>query len=406
MVTAALHALARAEPELARQFEAGWNTTAAAWSARQWTPPDDPGFEPAFRAALVGELTPRLGAGTDAWVAQVEAGGAVLTPHHVCPTPGPTFGAIDRVASLGHDGPVLVLAWSGVPMSNTASSGALCFAQAELDHLLQAGPELKRQRQAAKDRARDGVVAEKRLTLLPSGLRDALVYQCPAPQRLHDVFAAATDELRAVMPSPEEHERYPAWCLRAAEAVQRRVLQRDDLFYVDLNAVARRYLLTVLEQPDHPVTRLLTMSPDTLPDLEGMSWFYARKPGKREKVRTLYGCPDELQEGLASGEVCPGLVVVFGALRCLSRIRLLGGFRQVLYLEDIARAWTAAGLAAQGAGVPGRLMTGRLTADGRPVYPLDVALGLVDRAVLPGPDTPMSTLWEPMLARVEARASR
>src|SRR5262249_45130657 len=153
-------AVARTQPDLARQLDAHWSTPIARYSAHLWEPFPDPGFEPAFRRALVAEV------GDGALVAAVERTGAVLTPHHVCPTNGPTFGAIDWIACRAAPGPVLVLAWSGVPMSNTAWSGALCFQESAYEALLRTGtPELQRQRTAAKDRERDGVT-ERRVVLV------------------------------------------------------------------------------------------------------------------------------------------------------------------------------------------------------------------------------------------------
>lgn len=403
-----LDTLAHSQPALARALSDGWRTPIAEWSRAQWTPPSEPGFEPAMRRALAAELTERPGGDGDAeaLVAAVERVGGVLTPHHVCPTDGPTFGAIDRIACAGQPGPVLVLAWSGLPMSNTAASGALCFGHGDYGALLREGtPELKRQRAAAKDRARDGVT-ESRVVLVPPELRDALVYGCPMPARVAEVIDAATPALRAFLPDPAPGEAYPAWSLRVCERIERRLVGRDDLFYVDLNRVAARYLVEVLADDAHPVTRLLT-GPGR-PTLDDLSWFYERRPGKRESVATHYAPPEaDLPARIASGALCPGLVPVFGALRTRSRITLLGGYRQVQYLEQIASAWAAAGFAdpVSDPGVPGRLITGRLRGqDGRNIYPLDVALGVVDDGALPSGTDPMSVVWEPILARLIANA--
>ena len=422
---AALDALAASQPGLAHAFREGWSTPVGAWAAGQLQAPSDAAFEPAFREALVDELAERSdlgGVGAEALVARVEALGAVLTPHHVCPTPGATFGAIDRMATLGMarrasggeaGGPLLLLAWSGVPMSNSASSGALCFAESAFEALLEPGPELKRQRQAAKDRARDGVV-EQRITLVSSAQRDALLFGCPQPTRLAEVHGAATEALRRVMPAPEAGEDYPRWAARMYEGLQRQVLGYPDLWVVDLNRVAVRYLCTVLEEPEHPVSRLLAAShgephgePHTepRPGFPDMSWFYGRRPGKREKVLTLDAAPEDLREGLVNGTWCPGLVPVFGALRLLSRVRLLGGYRQVGYLEAIAAAWLESGVVAEDRGVPGHMLTGRLSHEGRPVYPLDLATGATPPSVLPTASTPMAQLWAPLLPRVRENAS-
>lgn len=405
-----LAGVARQSPALARQLDEGWDVPIGEWSRALWAdPPEGARFEPPLREALVVELAGRTGdaGAASALVDQVERVGAVLTPHHVCPTNGPTFGAIDRIAALGAPGPILVLAWSGVPMSNTAASGSLCYSRAPIEALLAPGPELSRQRAAAKDRARDGVT-EGRVGLLPPALRDALVYGCPMSDRTREVLAAASGTLRAVVPEPDAGEDYPAWALRTCEGIERRLVGRDDLWYCDLNRVAARYLAAVLADEGHPLSRLFGTPHDTGPmaALGGMSWLYARRPGKRESVETRVGTSGtplgELRDGIASGVLCPGLVPVFGALRLLSRIRLLGGFRQVGYLEEIAGAWLGAGVVDADAGVPGRLVTGRLTgADGGPLYPLDVVVGAADRGALPGAADPMSVVWAPLVPRLE-----
>jgi hypothetical protein len=406
-VLAVLEGLAQTQPALARVFDAGWQTSLRDWSAALWAdPPEGAGFEPAFRAALAVELAARPDLDTqraEQLVSDIERTGAVLTPHHVCPTNGPTFGATDRIATFSAPGPVLVMAWSGVPMSNTAASGALCFSRSEYASLLRAGPELTRQRQAAKDRERDGVT-ERRIVLVPPELRDALVYACPLPPRVGEVLAHATDPLRAVLVEPSAGESYAGWALRVCEGLQRRLLDSTDLWYVDLNRVAARYLAEVLLDPGHPVSRLLQMQ--EIPSegaLATMSWFYVCRPGKRESVETRFGGGDlaALREGLLSGALCPGMVPVFGALRLCSRMRLLGGFRQVSYLEEIAQAWGAAGVIHEDRGVPGRLVTGRLTGrDGGTLYPLDLVLGAAGPDGLPSGDAPMSMLWTPLLPRL------
>lgn len=401
---ARLAILAETQPGLAEAFAADWHTPAAEWSRQQWASPAGCSFEPAFRDALIGELAERH-PDAASLVDAVQDVGAVLTSHHVCPTPGPTFGGIDCVATLGQPGPVLVMAWSGVPMSNSASSGSLCFSRTDVETLLDPGPERSRQVKAARDRARDGIV-EQRISLLPAGLRDALLYECPQPERLHEVWAAASPALGAQLPPPRPDESYAGWALRCGEAVGRAVTGRSDLHYVDLNRVARRYLLAVLQDPDHPMSRLLGCEPESL-GLDGATWFYTRRPGKRERVQSWSHCPDELVEALRSGAVCPGLVPVFGALRTWSTVRLLGGFRQIHYVEDIARGFVRAGLAEAS---PPRasvrdLVTARLHDGEQPVYPLDVVMGTVGREVLPRPDTPMSALWSPLLARIGAAAA-
>lgn len=384
-----------------RDLEPDWDVPARHWSERLWEPPTEPHFEPAFRRALAAELEERADADVEPLLSAIEQSGSVITAHHVCPTNGPTFGAMDYLATIGRKGPVLVLAWSGVPMSNAASSGALCFGAASYESLLRpSSAELQLQLKASKSRAVDGVT-ERRLVLIPPELRDALVYECALPARLSEVLSSATPRLRQVVRSPSATETYAGWALAVNESLARSVWARSDLWYVDLNRVARRYLLDVLADPRHVMNDWLQSD---APGLRRWPWFYACSEHKgRPRITPLSSKPERLLERLHSGELCPGLMPVFCALRSLSRIRLLGGVRQVAYLEEMASTLRENGLVARDAGVPGALLTGRLTrADGTPLYPFDVAVGAVGRDELPNERTTMGALWRPLLASFKA----
>lgn len=361
-------------PRVAAAFAADWDTPAERWAARLWEGPAGR-FEPRFRAALVAELATRTDR-AEAIVAAAEAMGAVGTVHHVCPTNGPTFGAVDWLAALGCPGPILVLAWSGLPMSNPAQSGALCFSRSDLGDLLRPGAELNRQRAAERDRARDGIT-ERRLVLVPPALRDALVDRCPTPARTAEVLA----EVRGLDFLAPLGEDYAAWALRTGEALTRAVTGAD-AWYVDLNRVGARWLA----DPPPEIAALIADARSLAPLLPGLSWGYRRAGEPRERVETTLD-PAEIRAH-------PGMIPIFAGLRLLSSVRLLGGFRQVEYVERLAEVLSPR---LGDRGVPGGLLTGRLVGDG-PIHPLDLYRGLVPRSELPARDTPMGRLWGPIAA--------
>lgn len=397
----ALEALTRQNPELGRHLNRGWDLTLFEYSRSAWSLPGTPGIDPLLRSALTAALMPRTPDAARIVDAAVRSG-AVLTPHHVCPTLGPTIAAVEWIAAAACPGPLLVLAWSGVAMSNPAASGALCFGRTPLDALLRPGtPEHARQRAAARDRARDGQT-EGRIALVTGELRDARVYRCALPERVHAVIDAATPALRRWLPDPLPDEDLPTWSLRTCEGIQRAVHGREDLWMLDLNRVAADWLGAVLQEPsDHPLRRLLEGEAgdrvrERVPDLP---WFYEEGgDARRRRTVPVFGRVPGLADRLATGDLCPGLVPVLGGLRATQRLRLVGGFRQGVYLEDLAAAFAAADLPVEG--WPGALVTGRLTDAEGPIHPLDLVLGTVDRAALPGPDTPMGRLWEPLLPRL------
>ena len=166
-----------------------------------------------------------------------------------------------------------------------------------------------------------------------------------------------------------------------------RTVTGADVWYVDLNRVAARWL----EDPPEEIRSLLAEAPTLAARLPGLSWGYRRVPGSRERLETTLD-PEAMRKH-------PGTVPVFAGLRLLGDVRLLGGFRQVEYLERIAQVCEPL-LGDHGA--PGALLTGRLVGEG-PLYPLDIARGRVPRDELPRPDTPMGRIWAPIARSLTPR---
>ena len=295
------------------------------------------------------------------------------TAHHVTPTNGPGFLAADWIASAGGDEPVVVLAWSGVSLSNTAWSGCLSFT----GPLFRPGsPTAHRMRKARADRQRDAGHTEERVWLFPARQRDALLYRLPIPERLPAVLDDLLPAAAAVLPAPAA-EDFPTWALRACAAVQQTVLDRP-LVYLDLNRLMADYLSEAMRAPGHPLAVLMASPGPLAEGLPGMSWLYARRGRKVASLvpdsggfagRGVSVSADAVEAGLREGTLCPGLVPSFAALTCLNPIRCLGSFNQVRYLTALRTAWGAP---------PVRhptLVAGRAALpEGQEAYPLDLLM--------------------------------
>lgn len=376
-----LDRLAVRRPDLAEHFRQWWETPAAEYSAQLWAKPPAAPIEPALQAALRAESV-RVCGDTAAAEALIRSRIAA-TAQHITPTNGPGFLSIDQIAAAGKPAevPLIVLAWSGVPLSNSAWSGSICFS-GDVDRVLQPGSQTaRRMRRAQQDRQRDSDTTEIRLSLFPSKLRDALLYRIPIPERLSVVLGDLTPDARMLFADVDESEDYPTWALRSCARIQRQVLGVA-VVYLDLNRIIADYLHRIAAEDAHPLIDFL-QDADRHAAFSQQSWAYRRRSSG--KVAAM---GPEAVSALLAGEVCPGLVPSFLALRCLNGIRCLGSFNQWRYVRDLVEAWEA------WADPQPSLVTGRSLGE---QHPLDLALA---GTVVSLQGVVMKQLWAPLVPRL------
>lgn len=336
----------------------------------------------------------------------------LATAHHVTPTNGPSFLALDAILTASGEHGV-VAAYSGVAFSNAAWSGALSFAGDPASVLLPDTATWRGFQSAARDRRRDAGQTERRVSLIPSRWRDGLLYRHRLPADLSQRLSELTPAARACL--AEGGEDWPTWALSSCAAIQRAVLG-GGLTYLDLNRAVAGYLVRILRQPDHPLSRLL-LDPDLSAAMASRSpqpWFYAgrvsRKAEKIDLLRPVDGwlcgrgevripmTAEALSAALEAGRICPGLLLCFAALGILNPFRCLGSFNQIAYQSAFSAHLAACGLAEVRPDPGPVLLTGRLLGEHGPIYPLDLA---ASGQRLPGVSGwPMSRLWKPIVERL------
>ncbi len=290
--------------------------------------------------------------------------GVFTTAHHVAPSHGPTFSLLDLALAASMPGPIVIGAWSAVPMSNSAISGAYTFGRTPLEWLIRDPARVRAERATARDRLRDGVT-EGRLSVLGTGLRDAPVCGQPAGPGWRALRAAATEAFAAVV--PEVGDSHVDRCLASAQGIARRLTGRDDLYVVDWTAVAATAWLRTADGFDGLRRRRERLAST------GLSLFFERAGStQRPVLAAVHGVPDDAEDRVAAGTLWTGLATAFGPLRSEARVAFVGGYRQAEWLETLADAWG-------GTGVAGRCFAGRLRdASGREVWALDAVMGSAD----------------------------
>ncbi len=356
--------------------------------------PLEPALGRAFRAEL-GRLS-LPGEEIEAVMARLEQTRVLQTATHVTASEGPIFFAMHALAtlSLSPEEPYVVGACSGIPFSNIARPGSLNFSRR---HPLSAFLDGRSPAYRVRSTAFAGSGSEgRRLSLLPWSRRDAPVWRAPIPPELCQLLASLKPPIRDLLPPASPGGSFSRWALTACSRLESRLLDRR-LLFLDLNEVVASYLAEVLPERGHPLHRLL-FAPEirerVLGPLPEMALFTtAHGPPDRpafEPLRrrgeALRGShtelalrPDSIVEGLRSGALCPGVLLVFGALAFLNDFKCLGGVDQIEYLPLFREAWGEGDLLSPedlASRALDGLTTGRCVDEaGEAVYPLDIVLG-------------------------------
>ena len=357
---------------------------------------------------------------------ELEQQRVLQTTMHLTPTDGPTFLASHQLATLRQPkiSSYLVGAYSGVPFSNAAWSGAISYGtKTSLEQILHPSNSLFQQAQSAIiDRVRDG--EHPRLSLIPSKWRDGLVDRSVIPDRLNELLPDLLPEvhessLRSIVPN----NAYDNWALSFSEQLTRIVLNKNRIYFFNLNEAIRKYLISVLKDDSHWFTQLFSDSLKIkfLEKELANNWFIAEveKQGKKkvEQIHLQNGCfesstisipaePESIIFALNEKRFCPGLILCFWILAFYNGIRCLGGFEQIEYLAELdskLNRLKSLDLINYTSDQISFLTTGRCIDQDYEIYPIDVFLG---NSKLPFPEGTLLSWLQPIISRLKPRTLR
>ena len=335
------------------------------------------------------------------YCASLEKTRILQTATHLTATEGPTFLALHHLALLGMppQETYFVGAFSGVPFANSAWSGCLNYSKHfDLEALIAPqAPEFAELKRSDADRSRDS--AERRISLIPGKMRDALVFQSRIPEKLVNLLPYFAEPIRKISPAAACGGDFTVWASQFCANQLRQIIPEKSLCYFDLNEVIRNYLLNVLQNSAHPLhcilfdrkirERVFAEFPADTP------LFYVevlhKNKTRQEKViiqgemlisqnYQLELSQQNIIHELETGRLCPGLFLVFTALSFINGLICFGSFEQVEYLAEFKRRWLKLDLLEEelvrtvniSALTSGRCVDEAVTV----VHPLDLLLGL------------------------------
>ena len=192
------------------------------------------------------------------------------------------------------------------------------------------------------------------INLLPSNMQNALVYKSLIPEKLVETVQGLPkdlDHLRKLLPRAIISGSYTKWALKGCENIERKILGKNNLVFLDINEVVTEYLLQVLENKDHIIYKIfcdikineefMKMFPNEI------MFYYPVLDGKFEKMENLVFTKGTLKskhkeihlvdaksliKELREGRLCPALITGFLVLAFLNEFKCFGSFAQVEYL--------------------------------------------------------------------------
>jgi len=418
--------LKQTHPELAEVFGSEWQTPLSSYAGRLYQKASrelEPQLINAFKQELasMGNDNATIQKALD----QIQKAPVLQTSHHITPTHGPTFLALDLICLSGLPSSKLYLigANSGVAFSNSAWSGALSYGSLDLDRLYQSDTSAYRQALKSQQERTAHGEADRRVSLIPARQRDQLVFGTPLVRYQADLHDQFSEELQDLLPEMDPGQPYSHWSALTAAKIQSRVFEQRPFLIFDINRVISRYLVDILTgYPDHPCSILLSdskKSADILSAFEDPSMFLGIYRGKKsEKVdpltwkgKGLFSLKKGLQQSnretlirqLEEQALCPGIFLLFFILRFINGIRCLGSFSQVGYLESFRKRWKSTSPDWDLDLEPDyreSLTTGRLVRDGKATWPLDLALEDQTLSIDSFADVKMGEFWQPIVRQL------
>ena len=308
---------------LAKCIEENWNKTAIEYSRElnSWEPKKP--MERELLLAFKKELD-RLGT-EDSEKSEIlhslEKRRILQTAPHLVATNGPRMFCINWLSSLGveKDSFYVVAMVSGVPFSNNFRPGRI--------------------------NKKDDPV-----NLFGSNMQDGLVYRSIIQDKLVESIKKVPSQISKFFPQATVGESYTKWALLTCQDIEQKILEKNNMFFLDINEVISNYLIQVLENKDHIFYKIFFDEKTRKEFVEifpNETMFYCPvKNGKYEKMENMVFDGSNLKSKnkeilldpkiliieLKENRACPALIVVFLTLAFLNQFKCFGSFYQVEYL--------------------------------------------------------------------------
>jgi hypothetical protein len=203
------------------------------------------------------------------------------------------------------------------------------------------------------NRSRPGRINKKvgTINLFPSNMQDGLVYQSIIPKKLIEVEDSLPIKISRFLPKAEEGHSYTKWALLACQHIERKILKKNNLIYLDINEVVTEYLIQVLNNKNHIFYKIF-FDPKTRQEFirifrKEILFYTPVKNGKYEQMenmliknnilqsktkKIILDNSEDLIKELKDGRLCPALITSFLVLAFLNEFKCFGSFAQVEYL--------------------------------------------------------------------------
>ena len=244
------------------------------------------------------------------------------------------------------------------------------------------------------------------VNLFPSTLQDSLVYRSLVPPKLLEAMSDLPKKISRYFPHAKLGESFTRWALQSCQHIERTVLGKKNLIYLDINEVVSNYLVQGLGNPAHIIHKIF-FDLKTRREFQGAFpeeiMFYAPvQKGKYEEMENFLlkdnvlssrsrkiplDNPLALISELETERLCPALLPGFLVLAFLNQFKCFGSFAQVEYLPVYQEK--LAGLSFMKSfkidSIPTSNLTTGVFVDGQTMYPLDILVG--DKKFRPNPKT-------------------
>lgn len=310
---------------------------------------------------------------------QFENSPVFQTAHHLTPTNGPVFSAIDLISLTAMvERYYLVGVFSGIPFSGSAWSGYISYGDLSIEDLVNKKNQYyKKLLREQNDRARDQM-GENRIKLVKGEYRDDLVFNSSFGKYDINIFEALNKKILDFIPTINGNTSFTNWHLQSCQKFQSNLFNAKNIVYFDICRLVKNYLIMAVDKKEPILYKLLSSYKDIEINFDPI-WFIHRKKDKNKyKIVNVYTKDIDFIKGgfleeLKDKNSCPSTFLIFFVLVFCVNIRCIGSFRQVEYIAQYAEYLK--GLFKEGEifcdDWSKTFIYGKLQKDNKPVYPVD-----------------------------------